>query len=265
MPTKASLLKNKMRARGIKVAGETPSPRNMKTYDEIGEQVTSTSHDFKTGTNKPPAAPTLPPPSAAKPAAVKKNQPHKPNPWGFRLDNGVFRVEDAELDGVQLQEKPGDGYLGPTPIPNPIRLAKDAVDATNRASQKKVNAVNSVLPGSASMPKHTYFNKGPSAASQRYLGLSNSFEPEGEVLDERRKEDKVAGTPRKPRNKAFEIVAKSMGAGRMGVQPRGQKKVPGKKPPVAGEYGAPKSPAQKVAMVRAARKRSQDNMSSRYD
>ena len=37
MPTKASLLKNKMRARGIKVAGETPSPRNMKTYDDINE------------------------------------------------------------------------------------------------------------------------------------------------------------------------------------------------------------------------------------
>lgn len=123
MPTRATLLKNKLRAKGIQVAGLTPSPRNMKTYDELGE----------------------------------------------------------------------------------------------------------------------------------------------ELLDERRKEDKVAGTPRKPRNPAFEIVAKAMGAGRMGVQPRGQKKEPGKKPPVAGEYGAPKSPAQKLAMRRAAAKRSQDNMSSRFD
>jgi hypothetical protein len=88
---------------------------------------------------------------------------------------------------------------------------------------------------------------------------------ENQLLDERRKEDKVAGTPRKPRDKAFEFVAKSMGSGRLGVQPRGQKKEPGKKPPVAGEYGAPKSPAQKVAMRRASAKKSQDNMSSRFD
>jgi hypothetical protein len=91
-----------------------------------------------------------------------------------------------EPSGRQLQEKPGDGYLGPTPIPNPIRLAKDTVDATNRASQRKVDAVNSVLPGSASMPKNvTYFNKGPSAASQKYLGLKNSYELEGNQIDEK--------------------------------------------------------------------------------
>lgn len=86
----------------------------------------------------------------------------------------------------------------------------------------------------------------------------NSFEPEGEIIDERRKEDKVAGTPRKPRDRAFEIVAKSMGAGRLGVRPRGEKKEPGKKPPVAGEYGAPESPAQKVTKRRAAAQRAQD-------
>jgi len=73
-----------------------------------------------------------------------------------------------------LTEKPGDGYLGPTPIPNPIRMAQDAVDATNRANQKKVDMVNKTLGrSSASMPKVNYFNKGPSAASQRYMGLKN--------------------------------------------------------------------------------------------
>ena len=44
-----------------------------------------------------------------------------------------------------------------------------------------------------------------------------------------------------------------------------QKKVKGKKPPVAGEYGAPASPAQKVAARRAAAQRSQDMMHSRFD
>jgi len=83
----------------------------------------------------------------------------------------------------QIQEKPGDGYIGNTPIPNPIRLAQDAVDAYNRKQQQTVDAVNKVLPGSASM-NASYFNKGPSDASKRYLGLQNSYEPEGEQLDE---------------------------------------------------------------------------------
>ncbi len=66
-------------------------------------------------------------------------------------------------------------------------------------------------------------------------------------------------------SKAMRTVLKSMGAGRAGVQPRGQKKVPGKKPPKAGEYGGPVSPAQKVAKRRADAQRAQDNMSSRFD
>jgi len=63
------------------------------------------------------------------------------------------------------------------------------------------------------------------------LPLEASYQPDGEMIDERRKEDKVAGTPRRPRDRAFEIVAKSMGSGRLGVQPRGVKKVLGKKVP----------------------------------
>jgi hypothetical protein len=76
------------------------------------------------------------------------------------------------------------------------------------------------------------------------MGIKASYEPEGEQIDERRREEK--GTPRKPRDPAFEFVAKSMGSNRLGVQPRGVKKDPGQKPPVAGEYGAPESPAQKL-------------------
>jgi hypothetical protein len=66
-------------------------------------------------------------------------------------------------------------------------------------------------------------------------------------------------------DKAFQMISKMMGSGRAGVQPRGQKKVPGKKPPAAGQYGGPESPAQKVAKRRAAAQRAQDNMSSRFD
>lgn len=91
-------------------------------------------------------------------------------------------------------------------------------------------------------------------------------ELEGEMIDERRKEDKVAGTPRKPRDKAFELVAKSIGTARMGVKPRGEKKEPGKKPPSAGERGSERrSPEQIVKNNRAIRKQGQENMSSRFD
>jgi hypothetical protein len=84
---------------------------------------------------------------------------------------------------------------------------------------------------------------------------------ETEMIDERRREDK--GTPRGPEpSAAFKLVSKSMGAGRMGVQPRGQKKdrtskVEPEKPAI--------SPAQKVAKRRADAQRAQDMMHSRYD
>jgi hypothetical protein len=70
--------------------------------------------------------------------------------------------------------------------------------------------------------------------------------------------------------KVMRHMHKVMGAGRMGsngpIQPRGQKKVPGKKPPEAGKYGSGvKSPAQKLAAKRAAIQQGKDNMSSRFD
>ena len=66
-------------------------------------------------------------------------------------------------------------------------------------------------------------------------------------------------------DKAYQHVAKMMRS--MSGKPEGQrKKVPGKKPPKAGEYGSGKrSPAQEVQLRRAQRKRSQDNMSSPRD
>ena len=87
-----------------------------------------------------------------------------------------------EPEGSVIQEKPGDGYLGPTPIPNPIRLAKDAVDAYNRKQQKTVNTVNQKLGrNSASLSRVNYFNPGPSAASKRYLGL-NSYDASNNIV-----------------------------------------------------------------------------------
>ena len=44
-PTKATLFKNKLRARGIKVAGLSIAPRNMKTYDDLGESAEDRARD----------------------------------------------------------------------------------------------------------------------------------------------------------------------------------------------------------------------------
>lgn len=85
-----------------------------------------------------------------------------------------------------------------------------------------------------------------------------SYNPEGELIDERRRSEK--GTPRAPRNPAFELISKSMGVGRMGVQPRGVKKEKGAPTP-----GPIRTPAQKVQKIRDAAKKAQDMMHSRYD
>ena len=45
MPTKATLFKNKLRARGIQVAGLTLAPRNMKTSDDLGEEASDRARD----------------------------------------------------------------------------------------------------------------------------------------------------------------------------------------------------------------------------
>jgi len=87
---------------------------------------------------------------------------------------------------------------------------------------------------------------------------------EVEQLDERRKEDKVANTPRKPRDPAYEMVKKTI-RGMEGTPAGQRKKVAGKKPPAAGEYGGPASPAQKVAKRRMDAQRGKDLMHSRYD
>ena len=86
------------------------------------------------------------------------------------------------------------------------------------------------------------------------LPLEASYQPEGEQIDERRRSEK--GTPRAPRNPAFELVAKSMGSSRLGVQPRGKKKVPGGPTP-----GPAITPKQKVAM----RKTKPTEIGSRFD
>jgi hypothetical protein len=103
-------------------------------------------------------------------------------------------------------------------------------------------------PGSPKAPGNRPHLPGEKPTPSPKLQMA-SYEPEGEVIDERRRQEK--GTPRKPRDKAFELVAKSMGSNRLGVQPRGERKdrtgrVAPEPPQIA--------PADKVAKNRASRK-----------
>jgi hypothetical protein len=103
------------------------------------------------------------------------------------------------------------------------------------------------------------------------VDISASYEEEGEVIDEKTRYAKETGKsfrtgkPVTPggtakNDKAFQKISKLMGSGRLGVQPRGQKKVPGKKKPSFGQ-----SPAQRVANRRASAQSAQDMMHSRFD
>jgi hypothetical protein len=119
----------------------------------------------------------------------------------------------------------------------------------------------------------------------RAMGLKMSYEPEGETIDELNRFEKETGKDYKTgkpvtkggtmggndsNSKVMRHMNKVMGAGRMGaggpIQQRGQKKVPGKKPPEAGKYGSERrSPEQIVKNRRATKQQGKDNMSSRFD
>jgi hypothetical protein len=129
--------------------------------------------------------------------------------------------------------------------------------------QQNTSAINQVLNAKknadVAQQKLAQVQKSAAQKNVNLQSLSASYESEGEMIDERRREEK--GTPRKPRDPAFELIARSMGSNRLGVQPRGVKQVPGQKPPVAGEYGGPLSPAQKLAK----KKTPKTKIGSRFD
>ena len=93
------------------------------------------------------------------------------------------KIEEKIQPGVK-----GDGFLGPTVgglgIPNPIRITKDVVDTYNRKTKNTVDTTNKILPNSAKMGKFKEFNPTVSSATTKLLGIKNSYEPEGEELDE---------------------------------------------------------------------------------
>jgi hypothetical protein len=176
-------------------------------------------------------------------------------------DDNNYSADRTKNPKKQRKQKAmGEGYLSEKSL---SRAQQRFLGMVYAAKKGETSASPEVAKAASGMSKKS----AKDFAGTKHKGLPEKkvSKEEFEQIDERRKEDKAAGTPRKPRDRAFEYVAKMMGSNRLGVQPRGKKKEPGKKPPKAGEYGGPVSPAQKVAKRRAAAQRAQDNMSSRYD
>ena len=134
----------------------------------------------------------------------------------------------------------------------------------DRGQSKKPDYSKSLKPGETYMDFAKRKARGESVEYEIEEGMGlnelNRYEKETGKDYKTGKEVKSGGST----DKAFTMVKKMMRS--QTGKPAGQrKKEPGKKPPTAGSYGAPASPAQKVAKRRANRQRSIDNMSSRFD
>ena len=182
-----------------------------------------------------------------------------------KVSEEVETVDEAQkpfpfkkVEAQKEKARKGSVYgkdTGNKPVPQVSDAEKKATTRFSKMQHTYEKAKRAKQEADKSKRSSTFYKDTHPASAPKMKKANEEFQ-----LDERRKEDKVAGTPRKPRNKAFEIVAKSMGTGRMGVKPRGVKKEKGAPTP-----GPSVTPAQKVAKRRAAAQRAQDNMSSRYD
>jgi hypothetical protein len=107
-----------------------------------------------------------------------------------------------EPEGNQLQEEPGDGYLGPAKLKIKNPLASDATRASadQKRKQQAAAAVNSGQPptlgGSGS-----YANQFDAMRSS----LKQSYEPEGEMVDEARAIGRTRSTDANPRGAAVRV------------------------------------------------------------
>jgi hypothetical protein len=180
-----------------------------------------------------------------------------------------YEPEGKQIDEV-LGGVPGDGYIGHPNLDIKNPFAK---------TQKKEKVLPKAAPGSGGL-----INRLAAQMGDRNPQL-NSYEPEGETIDELNRYEKETGKDYKTgksvtkggtmggddsNSKVMRHMQKVMGAGRMGaggpIQKRGEKKEPGKKPPEAGKYGSERrSPEQMVKNRRAAKQQGKDNMSSRFD
>jgi hypothetical protein len=177
---------------------------------------------------KPAAAPKAAAKSAAKPAAAPKVAAKKKGGLASKADQILSDIRKEEFE----KRYPGRGeevmYAFATKMAEKIVEQMDdeptVATATPDISKKKDMLDKQKFSNLKMLQQKKQQIDRQKIQMQRSgkLPLEASYQPEGEQIDERRRSEK--GTPRAPRNPAFELVAKSMGSNRLGVQPRGVKK-----------------------------------------
>jgi hypothetical protein len=153
------------------------------------------------------------------------------------------------------------------------KLKEQSVDSSSTLSAQQINSRRNLIAAQRKVSdadKNALQKKSDTnITSDNKTTLKQSFEYDSNFdnIDELNRAERETGINTKTGrptqkggakdDKAFTSV-KRMIRGMEGTPAGQRKKEPGKKPPAAGEYGAPKSPAQKVAARRAAAQRSQE-------
>ena len=262
------------RAVGAGARAVSRGARNVARRMEDGGSKTTTSTATPKVAAKPAAAPKAAPKAAAKPAAAPKAAPKAAAKSAAapkvaaKKKGGLASKADQILSDIRKEEfekrYPGRGeevmYAFATKMAEKIVEQMDdeptVATATPDISKKKDMLDKQKFSNLKMLQQKKQQIDRQKIQMQRSgkLPLEASYQPEGEQIDERRRSEK--GAPRKPRDFAFELVAKSMGSGRLGVQPRGKKKDKGGPTP-----GPAITPKQKVAK----RKTEPTKIGSRFD
>ncbi len=153
------------------------------------------------------------------------------------------------------------------------QLGEQSVDSSSTLTAQQINSRRNLISAQRKVSdadKNALQKKSDTnITSDNKTTLKQSFEYDSNFdnIDELNRAEKETGINTKTGrptqkggakdDKAFTSV-KRMIRGMEGTPAGQRKKVPGKKPPAAGEYGAPRSPAQKVSARRAAAQRSQE-------
>ena len=168
-----------------------------------------------------------------------------------------YEPEGEKIDEV-LGGQSGDGYIGHPRlgITNPLSPPKKGVP-------KPATSSNTGLAGRLG---------DRSSEMERIINQNNSYEPEGEVIDERTRfarEKNVSATTGRPSVEGGKPEIKKRREKEPFLFPgsRQKPKEPGKKPPVAGEPGSgKKSPKDIIDIRRASERRAKDQpIGSRFD
>ena len=189
----------------------------------------------------------------------------------FEIEEGKQSFPFKRVENQMDKARQGSVYAkqGNPPAPNPTDSEKNNTTrytkmfrASEKAKREKQNAAKASRSSTFYRDTHPASPPKMKKANEETLSFSDFIAELNRYEKETGKDYKTGKTVKSGGAKddvAYTTVKKSIR--KMEGTPAGQrKKVPGQKPPTAGQYGGPASPAQKVAKRRAAAKASQDFM-----